>query len=292
VLINVEDLALGHTTKLRWNESGKWVWSERIVQQPIIDRKIFDRVRVMISGRATAPAEHNPHRRQHPYALRECLQCRLCGRRMQSHWVNDAPCYRCRFPAECAVANQVKHPLNVNLREDAVIGHVGRVTGPRVRPAPSRQDDQPSSGGSSAAEVTRAVGHEETARRIAECERRLAQYRAARDAGASAATVVAQIAETGAEKARYQLATRPGSGCSPTYDRGSDHGHSGQAGQYRPSPTRRRPRRQGGGLPATEPETDLPPGPTASRGPSRDPTALANRECPRSEAYQLRMLAT
>jgi hypothetical protein len=43
---------------------------------------------------------------------------------MQSHWVNPAPYYRCRFPAEYALANHVEHPLNVNLREDSVIGHV------------------------------------------------------------------------------------------------------------------------------------------------------------------------
>lgn len=41
--------------------------------------------------------------------------------RMQSHWVTGAPYYRCRFPAEYALASRVQHPLNVNLREEAVI---------------------------------------------------------------------------------------------------------------------------------------------------------------------------
>ena len=40
-----------------------------------------------------------------------------------------------------------------------------------------------------------------TARKIADCDRRLVQYRAALDAGASPATVAAWIAETEAEKA-------------------------------------------------------------------------------------------
>jgi hypothetical protein len=121
VLLDVEDVALGHITKLWWNESGKWIWSEQIVHPPIIDRETFDQVQTMISGRTTA---RKPHRRQHPYALRGCLWCGLCDRRMQSHWGNGAPYYRCRFPAEYALANRVEHPLNVNLREDAVIGHV------------------------------------------------------------------------------------------------------------------------------------------------------------------------
>lgn len=45
---------------------------------------------------------------------------------MQSHWVNDAPYYRCRFPSEYALANHVEHPLNVNLRGDAVIGRIDK----------------------------------------------------------------------------------------------------------------------------------------------------------------------
>ncbi len=44
------------------------------------------------------------------------------------------------------------------------------------------------------------------ARKIAECDAKLAQYRAALDAGASPATVAAWIAETEAEKATYALA--------------------------------------------------------------------------------------
>ena len=56
VLIDVEDVALGHTTKLRWNESGKWLWSDKIVQPPIIDRETFDQVQAIVAGRAHAPA--------------------------------------------------------------------------------------------------------------------------------------------------------------------------------------------------------------------------------------------
>jgi site-specific DNA recombinase len=41
-------------------------------------------------------------------------------------------------------------------------------------------------------------------RRVAECDRKLNQYRAARHAGASPATVARWIAETEAEKARLQ----------------------------------------------------------------------------------------
>jgi site-specific DNA recombinase len=204
VLLDVEDVALGHITKLRWNESGKWIWSEQIVHPPIIDRETFDQVQAMISGRATA---RKPHRRQHPYALRGCLWCGLCDRRMQSHWVNGAPYYRCRFPAEYALANRVEHPLNVNLREDAVIGQVDQWLA--IEFAPHRLGetirDLASAGH---ADVIEAGAREEVARKIAKCDRKLTQYRAALDAGASPATVATWIAETEAEKASYELGVR------------------------------------------------------------------------------------
>lgn len=44
----------------------------------------------IVAGRAHKHAEHNPHRSRHPYALRGCVWCGVCERRMQSHWVNDA----------------------------------------------------------------------------------------------------------------------------------------------------------------------------------------------------------
>jgi hypothetical protein len=53
-----------------------------------------------------------------------------------------------------------------------------------------------------------AGDHEEASRKIAECDRKLAKYRAALDAGASPATVAAWIAETEAERARYEVGRR------------------------------------------------------------------------------------
>jgi site-specific DNA recombinase len=38
--------------------------------------------------------------------------------------VHGDPYYRCRFASEYALANRVKHPLSVNLREDMIIGQV------------------------------------------------------------------------------------------------------------------------------------------------------------------------
>jgi hypothetical protein len=35
---------------------------------------------------------------------------------MQGHWVNAQSYYRCRYPAEYAIANKIDHPRNVYLR--------------------------------------------------------------------------------------------------------------------------------------------------------------------------------
>jgi site-specific DNA recombinase len=42
---------------------------------------------------ARATADNNNHRR---YQLTGLLRCGVCGRRLDAHWVNDRPGYRCR----------------------------------------------------------------------------------------------------------------------------------------------------------------------------------------------------
>ena len=79
VLIDVEDVALGHTTKLRWNDDGQWLWSNKIVQPPIIDRDDFDRVQAIVASRAHTPAVHKPHRAKRSCALRGCVWCDFAG---------------------------------------------------------------------------------------------------------------------------------------------------------------------------------------------------------------------
>jgi hypothetical protein len=184
VLLDVDDVALGHTTKLRWNDSGKWVWSEQIVHPPIIDRDAFDQVQALLGGRASKAAEHKPHRAHRPYALRGCLWCGICERRMQSHWANSAPYYRCRFPAEYALANRVEHPLNVCLREEAILGEVDGWLAREFAPHRLRQTIADLAAAQDAG-TSRTVGQEGIRQLIAACDRKLAQYRAALDAGAS-----------------------------------------------------------------------------------------------------------
>ncbi len=87
VLLDVHDVALGHVARLRWNDPSAWLWSEKVVQPPVIDRDAFEVVQAMLTARAGTPAERKPHRSMHPYLLGGCVWCGLCGRRMQGHWL-------------------------------------------------------------------------------------------------------------------------------------------------------------------------------------------------------------
>jgi site-specific DNA recombinase len=120
VLIDVSDVALGHTTKMRWNDGDQWIYSEKVVHPALVSDDTFAEVQQMLAGRSGG--QHKPHRSKHHYALRGLLVCGLCDRRMQGHWANAAPYYRCSFATEYGLANRVQHPHNVTLRQDAILG--------------------------------------------------------------------------------------------------------------------------------------------------------------------------
>ena len=75
-------------------------------------------------GSRSRSRHHKQHSRPRAYALRGVLHCGLCGRRMSAQINNDQVYYRCRFPAEYALANRVDHPKTVYVKEADVLGHV------------------------------------------------------------------------------------------------------------------------------------------------------------------------
>jgi site-specific DNA recombinase len=93
---------------------------EKVVHPALVSDGTFADVQQMLAGRSCG--QHKPHRSRHDYALRGLLVCGLCDRRMQGHWANAAPYYRCTFATEYGLANHVQHPRNVTLRQDAILG--------------------------------------------------------------------------------------------------------------------------------------------------------------------------
>jgi len=208
VLMDVNDVALGHTTKLRRNEADKWIFSDRVVHPVIVDDETFRQDRELLTARQGIRGEHKPHRSKHAYALRGVLVCGICDRRMQGHWANDAPYYRCRFPNEYALANRVQHPLNVTLRQDAVLDPLDAWLASKFAPRHRTATINELAAAATSLDMPTA-GHDEAEARIAECDRKLDRYRATLDAGGDPLVVARWITEAEAERARYQAAKRP-----------------------------------------------------------------------------------
>jgi hypothetical protein len=110
ILIDVEDVALGHESKMRWNDREKWIFSDNIVHTPLIDGEMFKRAEVIMAARGAGRDGRERNRTQHHYVLRELLVCGLCGRRMQGQQSREMLLYRCRYPNEYALAKKAPQP--------------------------------------------------------------------------------------------------------------------------------------------------------------------------------------
>jgi hypothetical protein len=53
VLLDVENVALDHTARQRWNPEDKWVFSEQSAHPKIIEKEDFDRAQVTLAGRGS-----------------------------------------------------------------------------------------------------------------------------------------------------------------------------------------------------------------------------------------------
>lgn len=120
-LIDVEDVALGHVTRLAWNPAAAWVVSDELAHQALVDVDTFEQVARRLSSRSPSSKRESGLRVRRPYALRGLVCCGVCGRKIQGTWNHDRAHYRCRFPSEYAIANRIVHPPSVYLREDAVV---------------------------------------------------------------------------------------------------------------------------------------------------------------------------
>lgn len=119
-LLDVEDVALGHQTQMRWNERSEWIYSAEPVHPALVDPEMFEAVQQRLASRGPRSSKRATERVRHPYVFKGLLHCGLCGRRMQGTWNHQRAHYRCRFPKEYALANEIEHPPSVYLREDAI----------------------------------------------------------------------------------------------------------------------------------------------------------------------------
>lgn len=118
----MDDVALGHVSKMRWNAEGEWIYSDALTHEPLVTNELFGRARTIAAVGRGRHVERKRRPSPRPFALRGLISCAICGRLMQGSYNHGLAYYRCRYPSEYAVVNEVDHSRNVYLREDAVIG--------------------------------------------------------------------------------------------------------------------------------------------------------------------------
>ena len=209
VLIDVEDVALGNETHLRWNTPQEWVWSEQVVHEPLVEVETFERAKAVLGARGCGRTSRERARVDRPYLLRGLVYCGVCQRRMQAQHSHGAAYYRCRFPKEYALANRVEHPRNVYLAEADLLDPLDRWLGTAF--APHRLTDTITAMYESQPEPD-DLPVDPVPDVLAECDRKLARHRAALEAGADPVLVTAWIAEVQAHRAAALAETRQATG--------------------------------------------------------------------------------
>ncbi|MDG4825001.1 zinc ribbon domain-containing protein [Asanoa sp. WMMD1127] len=161
---------------------------------------MFDQAQTMLGIHArTATSPKRAHRSRHPYIFKSLVHCGACHRKMEGMHAHGIAYYRCRYPREYALANTINHPRTVIMREDKLIRPLDTWLVQELNPAQRQRTIakliEQAKTGIPAPSTSTPPGPS-----MAECDAKLARYRAALDAGADPAVVATWIAETQLER--------------------------------------------------------------------------------------------
>ncbi len=207
ILIDIEDIALGHETKMRWNPTQEWIYSTNRVHEPLVDDDTFDQVQIRIAAGSRRPdVKSKPRASKRGYALSGLLFCGLCGRRMVGSFNNNRNHYRCTYAAEYADANSIAHPRSLYIREDSIVELIDPWIARAFRPTNLRATLQAMADAqhTDTDQYRIAVAHE----KITTCDTKLDRYRAALEAGTDPTLVQQWTTQVQAEKATAQAELR------------------------------------------------------------------------------------
>jgi site-specific DNA recombinase len=205
ILLDVNDVAAGHVSRMRWNDPDRWIWSTQPTHQPLVDQATFQAVQSRIATRSPH-SRRTPRATPRPYLLRGRLHCALCERRLQGQWIRGEAYYRCRYPAEYAAASSFQHPKSVYLREVDLVGHLDNWLTELFSPTNLDHTCQTLA----TANRSDPAGDQRRAARqvLADCQRRLDRYRAALEVGTDPAVVQQWIAEVTATRTAAEAQLR------------------------------------------------------------------------------------
>ncbi len=121
VLLDVHDVALGHHTRMRWNNENDWVHSKEQTHEPLITDELWDRAQAAFNEKRCA-TYRTPLEGRH-YTLAGLVRCGKCGRRMEGAWNHDKPYYRCQVHRDDPI-DRDGHPPTIYLKEEAILPKV------------------------------------------------------------------------------------------------------------------------------------------------------------------------
>ncbi len=196
VLIDVDDVALGHETKMRWNAPADWVWSNEPAHEPIINMETFERAqRIRLAGGRGQVKERQ--KTANRYVLKSLIHCGLCERRMQGQYSHGEAYYRCRYSNDFGLPDATAHPRNLYVREQDVLGALDDWL--NLAFAPHRLAESIRELHDAQPDVDPAIAAAE--RTIKACDAKLKQHRRALEAGADPALVAQWMREVQTQRA-------------------------------------------------------------------------------------------
>jgi site-specific DNA recombinase len=93
----------------------EWAVSKQVAHAPLVSEEEF------VAAQAIRAARPNQDGNAREYLFSGLLRCRMCLRRMDAHWVNDRPGYRCRHGYSSAKTWAPARAKNLYVREDRML---------------------------------------------------------------------------------------------------------------------------------------------------------------------------
>ena len=203
VLVDVEDVAGGYSSRMRWNDRSDWVMSTDVMHEAIISSEDFDKARSQMAAGTYRPNTGKAHKTNRTYVLSGLVHCALCDHRMQGSFNHDAAHYRCKFASERAPVPGLDHPKVVYVRESAIVPKLDQWIATLFDPPnlDATCDALAMAGGANDVDHARI---EAATRKVADCDQRLAKYRQTLDAGADPVVVAGWMSEVQGERLKAE----------------------------------------------------------------------------------------
>lgn len=125
-LIDPDDVAAGHQTRMRWRDVDSWITPAGRTHEPLVS----DELAALVAGRIATrtPGRPKPRVSRHPYSLRGMIFCARCGSKLQGSYrpskgdSDGRVLYRCEIRRGRALpAHLGDHPATVYINETAIL---------------------------------------------------------------------------------------------------------------------------------------------------------------------------